>query len=750
MSRAAVDSEALRGAGITSGATARVRLPHPAALGVVIVAGFGVAAAWGLDGVCTFAFGAAAASCLWRGVRGPSVRLAWVLQGMGIAAYLGGEIYSRYWGATAPVPSPADALWLSFYLLSYVSVVLHARSRMGSSPPRIWVDGLIAGLAVGAFATAITFGTLRSSLVGGTAVVATSLAYPIADLILLVLIVCALQVAPTATWSSRLQVAGLLAFLAADVAFLVHQAHGTWHANPEIRLLWIGGVVLLGLSAQVWSPPRRRRTEGPEILFPLAATGLALFLLVYGQWVDLPLTAIALALATVLLALVRFVGAVEEIRRLARADHEAHSDSLTGLANRQAFSERVAEALRPNAGSGPSVLFMDLDQFADINQTLGYDTANDVLCAVADRLRSMSGPDWFVARTGGDEFALLVPANVDTEAIAGQVRAELLKPFSALGIPLALSVAVGIASSPVHGSTAADLLTSADLAVHQAKKAGTRVATFRAEPTRSGVGRLTLRAEIRDALELHQIVAHLQPQVDLKSGRIVGAEALARWDHPSRGMIPPGVFLQLVEGAGLMSVLTGHMIRQATAALVACSERGHDIGVSVNISATDLADDELVASLESAVVALGRPGGRLTIEITEDAVLVDRARAVRALTRIRELGVRVSVDDYGTGQSSLSYVRDLPLDELKLDRSFVLGGAGDVRRSAIVRSTVELAHQLSLQAVAEGIEDALTGSWLRDLGCDLGQGFHFARPVPLGELLALLDRQAGAVPALTA
>jgi len=393
---------------------------------------------------------------------------------------------------------------------------------------------------------------------------------------------------------------------------------------------------------------------------------------------------------------------------------------------------------------------VDIDDFTDINQTLGFDAANDVLRTIADRLVAMSGTGWSCARIGGDEFAVVLPAETDALAVVDQIRAELGRPMPDIGFPLSVSAVVGIATAPQHGSTALDLLASADLAVHQAKRSPTRVATFRAVSSGSGPGRSTLRAELRDALEAGQIIAHLQPQVDLQRGRITGVEALARWDHPTRGLVPPGVFLDLVADTGLMPTLTAHMIDQAATALAACAMSGHPVGVSVNVSALDLADDDLVSNLERALGQVGRPAGALTIEITEDAVLVDRSRAITTLTRIRELGARVAVDDYGTGQSSLSYVRDLPLDELKLDRSFVMGGAGDPRRSAIVRSTVELAHSLGLTAVAEGIEDHETVVWLRRLGCDLGQGFHFARPVPLHELLVLLERDAATVPALTA
>ena len=694
------------------------------------------------EGLSIAGFVVAVVACAWRSSTAPSQRWVWRLQGLALLAYLGGDLYAAH-SNDHRTPSPADAMWLCFYLLTYASVLLHARARCRTRPPRAWLDGMTAGLTITAVAAALIFKPLLTRGKGAPWTLATNLAYPIADLILLLLIVCALQVAPSSEWSPNLQWVGLASFLIADVAYLLGQAHGTWVVTSPFRLAWFVGVVLVALSASAPTSSERQLPVAPHLLVPTSATIVAIALLVYGQWSSLPPIAIALAVGAVLAALIRVIFATQEIRRHARSKNEARYDSLTGLLNRRGLSDRLGPLLSARMAIEIAVLSVDIDGFKVVNQTVGYDNANHVLRTLAGRLGALLPPRSFAARVGDDEFAVVIPLDgtTDPERFAVHIRADLRHPIDANGIPFSLSSTIGIATAPRHGGTPADILASAGVALHQAKKSRTHVASYRSEGADADGLRLVLLSQIHAALSSGEIIAHLQPQIDLVTGRVTSVEALARWDHPTEGLIPPVHFLPLILECGLMSALTSRMLEEATSTIEACANDGHHIGVSVNVSALDLADDSMIGRVERAIEAIRPAGGQLTLELTEDAVLADLARAVDVLARTRALGARVSVDDYGTGHASLSYLRDLPLDELKLDRSFVLGGSADRRASAIARSTVELAHQLGLSTVGEGIEDAEVALWLQQMGCDLGQGFHFARPMPLGKLLIWLNRQ---------
>jgi diguanylate cyclase (GGDEF)-like protein len=423
----------------------------------------------------------------------------------------------------------------------------------------------------------------------------------------------------------------------------------------------------------------------------------------------------------------------EENRRLAR------EDALTGLANRTSFTELAAEALakRPTHAA---VLLLDLDRFKDLNDSLGHHAGDLLLREIGPRLSSALPEGSVVARLGGDEFATLLAPIEDpheAERAARRVRDVLQTPVEIEGIAVSAEGSVGIAHYPADGQDVATLLQRADVAMYEAKERRVGVATYQPDADRSSHERLLMLAQLREAIERDELVLHYQPKVALGTGAMVGAEALVRWEHPERGLIGPVQFVPLAEHTGLIGPLTAWVLRQALRDTRAWWDRGHRISVAVNLSVANLVDPDLPSMVAALLAETRLPPAALEFEITESVLMTEPERALRTLTLLRGMGTKLAVDDYGTGHSSLAYLHRLPLNTLKIDRSFISSMAGE--GGVIVRSTVELAHSLGLDVVAEGIEDHRTAVALRVLGCDLGQGFHYARPVPIDQLLRRLE-----------
>ncbi len=423
----------------------------------------------------------------------------------------------------------------------------------------------------------------------------------------------------------------------------------------------------------------------------------------------------------------------EENRRLAR------EDGLTGLANRTSFTELADEALARRPAHA-AVLLLDLDRFKDLNDSLGHHAGDLLLREIGPRLSAALPEGSVVARLGGDEFAaLLAPLSDpdDAERAAQRVREKLQQPVEIEGIAVSAEGSVGIAHYPADGQEVATLLQRADVAMYEAKERRVGVATYQPDADRSSHERLLVLAQLREAIERDELILHYQPKIALRDNSIVGAEALVRWEHPDRGLVGPTQFVPLAEHTGLIGPMTAWVVRQALHDARTWWDRGHRISVAVNLSVANLVDPELPGLVARLLAETRLPPSALEFEITESVLMTEPERALRTLTLLRGMGARLAVDDYGTGHSSLAYLHQLPLNTLKIDRSFVaeMNGEGGV----IVRSTVDLAHSLGLEVVAEGIEDHRTAVALRVLGCDLGQGFHFARPVPIDQLLRRLE-----------
>jgi diguanylate cyclase (GGDEF)-like protein/PAS domain S-box-containing protein len=435
--------------------------------------------------------------------------------------------------------------------------------------------------------------------------------------------------------------------------------------------------------------------------------------------------------------------------------HQAFHDSLTGLANRALFRNRVEHALaRMRRQRRPiAVLLLDLDGFKTVNDSLGHAFGDAFLVAVADRLRGLLRPSDTPCRLGGDEFAVLVEdlvEPVDATVVAERILESLRLPFVVEGkeVVTAASIGITIAESSAGARDADDLLRNADVAMYTAKSRGrNRCELFKPSMHQAMLDRLDLEADLRRAVDKGEFVLHYQPTVALATGRISGMEALVRWNSPERGMVPPGLFIPVAEDTGLIVRLGAWVLEEACRQAVSWH---HEFGadapstMSVNLSARQLQDDGLVESVAAILERTGIRPECVVLEITESAVMADAEAMTARLHELKALGVRLAIDDFGTGYSSMSYLCSFPIDILKIDRSFVHGVRNEPQKMGIVRTIVELGHILDLQTVAEGIELAEELAELRALQCDLGQGYWFARPLTVDAAVAMLTDQAAA------
>ena len=423
-------------------------------------------------------------------------------------------------------------------------------------------------------------------------------------------------------------------------------------------------------------------------------------------------------------------------------EHQALHDDLTGLPNRVLLADRVEHAIlsaRRNQSS-LALLLTDLDHFKEINDTLGHHYGDLILKQVAQRMQKLVRSSDTVARLGGDEFAILLPTADREQArrIVEKMIKAIEQPFELQGKTYILGSSTGIALYPEHGEDGSILLQRADVAMYLAKREHLGYAVYEPDQDQHSVEFLTLKSELRKAIKNRQLVLNYQPVIDMKSGRVTGVEALARWNHPQRGLLMPDEFIPLAEQTGLIRDVTTWVLTEAARQCREWRSLGLELRIAVNLSVYNLYDTRFPEHVVRIIGELGSSRAALRLEITETAIMSGPSNALEILNRLSVQGVRISIDDFGTGYSSLSYLKQLPVDELKIDKSFVTGMAVDNNDSVIVRSTIDLAHNIGLKVVAEGVEDEQTYRLLRGLHCDSAQGFYMSRPLSPEALMTWL------------
>ena len=430
--------------------------------------------------------------------------------------------------------------------------------------------------------------------------------------------------------------------------------------------------------------------------------------------------------------------------------HAAEHDSLTGLANRSLLQRRTNTALAKAAANGElcALLLVDLDHFKEINDTLGHTAGDALLTEIGTRLSAAVSLEDTVARLGGDEFAVLLPgirSAGDADRVAERLLRVLAEPIDVDGLRLSIEGSMGVACYPLDGGTFEELFQRADVAMYQAKTARGSYSHYRSDLDDSSIQRLSLIADLREAIEGDQLVLHYQPQLDVLTGRAVGAEALVRWAHPTRGLLRPDEFVPLVEYSGLVRSFTNCIVDKAVAECSLWQQLGCDLTIAVNLSARNLLDRRLPLDIASALRRHGLPADRLVLEITETTILHELEVVEEVLGQLRRMGVILSVDDFGTGYSSLAFLQRVAVHELKIDRSFISNMTSNDNDEAIARATVQLAQSLGLRTVAEGVDCTATLDRVVALGCDTAQGYHFSQPVCGEEVRALLGVPAVAI-----
>ena len=497
-----------------------------------------------------------------------------------------------------------------------------------------------------------------------------------------------------------------------------------------------------------------RAAPGPEfspvvLAAILTFATIALTLLTVGQFTELDDVAVVLAIVTVLTGMAR--AGLTVVERLRESRDQALTDELTGLSNRRHLVDRLEAAIQDcrERNRELALLLVDLDGFKELNDTLGHHAGDQVLRQIGPRMSGLLRTEDTLARLGGDEFAVvLVPGDETSASAAGlRLRAALERSFEVGGIRVHIDASVGIALFPGHADDALGLLQRADVAMYEAKRMRTGHEVYVAGRDRHSRERLALIGELHGALDAGQLVLHYQPKAEIRTGAVRSVEALVRWQHPRQGLLGPSHFLPLVEQSGLTRALTAFVIDQALIEIGGLREAGHDLHVAVNLGPADLLDLGLPSEVERLLALRRFPAAALQLEVSEDVVMADVERTEEVLLGLRHAGVRTALDDFGAGHSALAHLRHLRIDELKIDRSFVMRLLSDECDAAIVHSVVDLGRRLGLTVVAEGVESQKAWDLLAAWGCDEAQGHLLGRPMAAEELRDwLAERAARQVP----
>ena len=692
----------------------------------------------------------------------PPHRRGWYLMAAGNAAWvLGDGTYSwlEHGLGVSAFPSVADVAYLAAYPMLASGLLVLVRSRGTESSLAAVLDGAI--LTVGLALVSWVF-LIEPTWAGGGAVTdrVVEVAYPVGDVLLFAVLMRLVTARREATMASLLLAGSFVVLIITDSLFVA----STWVAGiaahvPVLDLGWLGAYVLWGAAALHPSmralsgrgPTQVASSETGRLLALAASAAIVPGVLAVEMVAKAPLHLSAIIIAAnalIVLFVVRMIRMVGQLeRQSAQLNTLAGTDYLTGLANRRQIVDHVGWLL--DSHHGAEMLTISVERFNELNDVLGDRAGDAILQAVGARLVTLVGPGAMVARVADHRFGVLDPAvtcGQDAEVDAIRIRRALELPFDLPELNVSVQVSVAALVLPQDAPEPALALRRVGIALAVAKGRPDRVARYQAEMESGGALALVLIGELSDALRDGDVVLHYQPQVDLRSARVFGVEALARWQHPKYGLLGPDAFIPAAEQSGLIGPLTQYVLDRALAQNARWRHDGMNVTVAVNLSARNLLDPNLVDHVGAALHRHGLDASALELEITESSAMVDPRRCIEVLTALAAMGVTLSVDDYGTGHSSLAYLQRLPVTRLKIDRSFVTDMVSDEASAAIVRSTIELARNLRLDVVAEGVEDDATLLALRDMHCPAVQGYGLGRPVPPTEVRELITRIQSRVP----
>ena len=707
-------------------------------------------------------------------------RLAWIALVAALTSWFVGDaiwgMYELGLGVEVPFPSPADGGYLFYYVCTIVVLVALPVGNARATTVRLFLDGLL--VAGSLFVLAWVAGLDDLVATGGTDTFSfvLSMFYPLADLALLTMALLMLsRSGPGQRLTISLLAAGIAVLAIADSVFVYLNADDAYLSGSVIDVFWAGGLMLMAAAAIVAARTRWRdgvvSTATPDTAAVWVPYVPLLIAVVPGVWylfgednaTNPVIAAVLLLMVTVLVRQVLFVA--ENRRLLATVSHQALRDPLTSLGNRALFHDRLSHAVAMTARDGRdvAVLSLDLDDFKLVNDTLGHPAGDAVLVEVANRLRGAVRTGDTVARLGGDEFAVLLegggePALGAAERILGAFDAEFVIDEQ----PIDVHPSAGLAElrgSEANPVTAEELLKRADVAMYSAKRVRAGgVATFSsdmrlvdADDPSSGrlpagspgarMGGMRMLSQLRAAIADGALSVEYQPKYQLATGEIVGVEALVRWQHPEWGRLLPDQFLPIARQNGLMGALTDLVLRRAADDAVGWHTLGFAVPFAINLFPPSLSELSLASKIAGVMADRHLPFNHVTVEITEDLLLSSSSKVDEVLVRLRQFGIRVAIDDFGSGYSALNYLRQLPIDELKLDKAIIAPITVEPRAAVIVRKVVEMAGELGMACVAEGVEDAATAELLTRYGCDVAQGWHFSPSVPADALPRMLAVQ---------
>ncbi|MHB8380088.1 MAG: putative bifunctional diguanylate cyclase/phosphodiesterase [Acidimicrobiales bacterium] len=682
------------------------------------------------------------------------LRGAWFIMGLGVLFFnLGSLLQSVPLTNLTRVVTPTlrDVVFLLSYFAIAVAVAVVMQQSFGPQANSVRLDGIIAGLALASLASMYWF-RQDIELSGRPLIAELTIFNPLLVMALLVLLVAGLV--PKHFHSdarTSLLIVGLSAFATSDVIQLNPVVFNSSVYDALVSASRPIGLCCVALAA--W--PRTDRRSGARGSL-VAPRGLNFIPIIFGT-LSVAILALSvvrsfsestrfMALASLMLVIIRMVMTQSEVRLLGRSNFvEARTDHVTGLSNQRAFledGEAKLAALEPSQQLG--IVLIDLDGFKEVNDSIGHAYGDELLKIVGQRFAKRIADRGSVARLGGDEFAytFVIDAGVDPCASAKELAWTLSNPVSLDGTKVRVNASVGVSIWPQHGETHVELLRSADVAMYEAKRSHVDVCVYRDEIDVNSRERLSLIDDLRTAIERRRLTLHFQPTRDLRTNGVHGVEALVRWDHPTLGFLQPDDFIPLAERVGLIVPLTRTVLDLAIAELARLDRSGHSLQMSVNISRWDLMDQNLAPSIDRMLEWHHIDASRITLEVTESSLSQDPVRAMESLERLRTAGLKVSIDDFGVGYSSMSQLLVLPVDELKIDKSFILALNSDRRAISLIRSMIEMARALGLVVIAEGIENAVNFDLLRKARADIIQGDFVSRPLTSSQLDEFLSREA--------